>query len=316
MTFKNSEVMLKEYFSLTNKERNGLFTLVFLCVLIFAGIKIRQQTYIVESIDLSALQDSVMKYYNSPPIKTQKKQSYYKKETVRNEHKNENSRETQTNAPVFKPSKALPIIEINAASAKELTKIKGIGEFYAKNIVKERLRIGGFKKPEELLNIYGMSEEKLCDILPQISIDSSLIMKKIPLNRADSFLLAEIPAIDPYCAAKIVKYRHQLGGFYDTKQLLEIFSIDEERYKDILLRIELDSIKIKKIDINNDDFKTIMRHPYIDGYDNTKAIFRYLEYGPISNWDEFITIPYLRPQYPERLMHYVKFEPSKEMELY
>jgi len=304
--------MLKEYFSLTNKERHGLFLLALLCLLIFILLKIRQHSYVVETMDLSALEDSVKRYYASPPIEDKAPQTKTSSPKPKDEQERGATQNKYAPSPAPEPAPKPIIVELNSATEKELLKIKGVGEFYARQIIQERQRLGGFSHPDELLQLYGMSEEKLEDLLPQISIDTSLRMAKIPLNKADSFLLNEIPAIDPYCAARIVKYREQLGGYYDTEQLLEIFVIDEERYQEILLRITLDTTTLRTLDINNDSFKTIMKHPYIDGYENTKAIFRYLDYGPVSSWEEFIKIPYLKIEKPERLKHYVKFNPPQK----
>lgn len=295
--------MIKEYFSLTSSERNGLFALFMLVLVLLIVLKVRQYTYEPELVDLSALEDSVMKFYSSPLITEEEKPKVYKQYTYN---------KTTSKAASPKPpkvAKPLVIVEINSASAKELTQIKGIGAFYAKNIIEQRKCLGGFSKVEQLLCVYGMTQDRLDSMQHQIRIDTSLCLAKVPMNSADSFLLAETYIIDTYLASSIVRYRERLGGFYDSRQLLEIFSIDEELYESLMCRLYLDTVSLRYLDVNNADFKTVMKHPYINGYKNTKAIFRYLEYGGIKTWEEFCKIPNLALDNPDGLRYYVKFLP-------
>ena len=299
---------MKEYFSLTSLERNGLFALFILALGLLLFIKVRQVVYTPELVDLSALQDSVQQFYDSPLIKESQTTTYYSSQKFKNK-----DYKTQKNSYV-KKDKPLVIVEINSASAKELTKIKGVGEFYAKNIVEERKRLGGFSNKTQLLSVYGMTEEKLEAMKSQIRIDTSLCLSQVLLNSADSFQLAEVYIIDTYLASRIVRYRDRLGGFHDCQQLLEIFCIDEELYHSLMQRLVLDTVELRSLDINNDDFKIIMKHPYIDGYKNTKAICRYLDYGGITTWKEFCAIPNLAIDNLEGLKHYVKFLPVEPKE--
>jgi competence protein ComEA len=310
--FKNLHpYSMKEYFSLTSLERNGLFALFILALGLLLFIKVRQVVYTPELVDLSALQDSVHHFYDSPLIKESQTTTYYSSDKAKNK-----DYETQKSTYV-KKDKPLVMVEINSASAKELTQIKGVAEFYAKNIIKERKRLGGFSNKAQLLSLYGMTEEKLEAMKRQIRIDTSLCLSKVLLNSADSFQLAEVYIIDTYLASRIVRYRERLGGFFDSRQLLEIFCIDEELYHALMQRLVLDTVELRYLDINNDDFTIIMKHPYINGYKNTKAIFRYLDYGGVTTWKEFCAIPNLAIDSTVGLKHYVKFlpvEPKEELD--
>ena len=61
-------------------------------------------------------------------------------------------------------------ININTASAKELTMLPGIGLTYAERIVEHRLKYGPFLKIEELTNIKGISEKRFEAIKDYITV--------------------------------------------------------------------------------------------------------------------------------------------------
>lgn len=61
-------------------------------------------------------------------------------------------------------------ININAATAEELTVLPGIGEVLANRIVSYREEHGFFKDVNDLLNISGIGEAKLGNIVDQIYV--------------------------------------------------------------------------------------------------------------------------------------------------
>jgi comEA protein len=61
-------------------------------------------------------------------------------------------------------------IDINAASAKELEELPGVGPTTAKAIIQFREKSGRFRRVEDLLAIRGISETKLSKMRPYITI--------------------------------------------------------------------------------------------------------------------------------------------------
>ena len=55
---------------------------------------------------------------------------------------------------------AVKLININTASAEELTSLKGIGEKTAQAIVEYRQKNGAFKAIEDIKNVKGISDKK------------------------------------------------------------------------------------------------------------------------------------------------------------
>jgi competence ComEA-like helix-hairpin-helix protein len=72
-----------------------------------------------------------------------------------------------------KPAGKTPImkININSASAKMLDELPGIGPVIAERIVAYREDNGFFSSPQELVNVKGIGEKKLKEILPYVRVD-------------------------------------------------------------------------------------------------------------------------------------------------
>lgn len=113
--------------------------------------------------------------------------------------------------------------------------------------------------------------------------------KKIPvldINAADSTEFVELPQIGETMASRIHRYRNRLGGFVSMDQLFEIKGMDTARFSAIKPYILLGNNEIRKINVNQDEFKTLLRHPYLE-YEQVKAIVNHRERkGLIKNWEQ------------------------------
>lgn len=138
----------------------------------------------------------------------------------------------------------------------------------------------------------------------------SFTTKTIPIvdiNTADTTLLKELPDIGSSFAKRIVEYRGKLGGFVESRQLLEVYGMDSTRYKNIENYITVDSLfNANKLRINHDSFKVLNRHPYLE-YDDVKKIVNYREQkGLITSWGQLEKI--VGKELEPRLEEYVGFE--------
>ena len=128
----------------------------------------------------------------------------------------------------------------------------------------------------------------------------------VDINSADTTMLISLPCIGSYFARNIVSYREKLGGFIELDQLLEIYAFDSVRLEKIKSHLIIDSIETRKVRINHDDFKTILRHPYIE-YEDVKKIVNYRESkGMIKNWEMYLKVVG-RNDVDERLKRYLEF---------
>lgn len=117
--------------------------------------------------------------------------------------------------------------------------------------------------------------------------------KAIPIldiNVADSTVLVELPQIGEVMASRIQRYRERLGGFVSLDQLYEVKGMDSARYATIKPYIVLENKEIRIIDVNRDEFKALLRHPYLE-YEQVKAIVNHRERkGFIKDWTQLESI--------------------------
>lgn len=140
-------------------------------------------------------------------------------------------RREQTSERPLQPA-ATKKIELNTADTSDLKELRGIGSGYAKRIVKYRQQLGGFYKPEQLLEVYGFTQELYEKVAPNITIDGDEV-RKINLNTATIDQLKRHPYLDYYQAKAIVNYREKYGKFATVNDLLKTNLIYQETFDKI-----------------------------------------------------------------------------------
>lgn len=126
------------------------------------------------------------------------------------------------------------------------------------------------------------------------------------LNSTDTAEWKKIPGIGSSYAERIVKYRNLLGGFASTKQLLEVYGIDNEMFSRISPYIEPDN-NLRKIQINKSEFKELLSHPYLN-YKQVQAITNLRKRkGKITSLNELTMLEEFTTEDIERLKPYLEF---------
>ena len=124
------------------------------------------------------------------------------------------------------------LVELNLADSLELVEIKGIGPFYAKQILKYRHELGGFLSYNQFTEIWGLEKLDLEKFKQQTQIDTTRI-KKININKVDINELKEHPYINYKVAKMIVNYRVQHSDFKSLKDIHKIKPISPEKFRKI-----------------------------------------------------------------------------------
>jgi competence ComEA-like helix-hairpin-helix protein len=131
---------------------------------------------------------------------------------------------------------------------------------------------------------------------------------KIDINTAGPETLQKLYGIGPVFAERIIKYRKILGGFHNTQQLLEVYDFSTETYNNIQNMIYADTSKITRLNLNKADYKTLLRHPYLNNY-QVKGIIRYRKFKKnIRRLDEIIENNILPGDVYIKIKHYLTVE--------
>jgi len=134
--------------------------------------------------------------------------------------------------------KKIQKLEINSASVEELEKLKGIGPFFAKQIMKYRDKLGGFANKEQILEVWKMTVETYDNLIPQIEIDKSKI-RKLKINEVTPEELKNHPYLNWSQVNSIIKMRAQRTNFNNINEIQESKLIDAETFEKLIPYLSL-----------------------------------------------------------------------------
>lgn len=141
-----------------------------------------------------------------------------------------NTSSTYTSKRKFR--KELKVIEINTADTLELKSLPGIGSSFARRIVKYRNLLGGYHSLDQLLEVYGMDEQRFDGFKAWIKVESQPLTA-INVNTAEVKELGRHPYVDWNLARAIVNYREQHGSYDRLEDLKALHLVNEEIYAKI-----------------------------------------------------------------------------------
>ncbi|MDF9797986.1 competence protein ComEA [Catalinimonas alkaloidigena] len=301
---------IRDYFGFSRTETRGLFFLLFLItVAIFGTIYIENtafNSYQEKETDLKIL-DSLMREFEASiqqPVA---------------QHENE---EVPKTLFPFNPN----------ASSFDTFRQLGISERLTNRILSYRNKGGRFYQAKDLLKIYDFplhlykQLEAYIDIPEQkMKVKSAVLAKNetlldsepkaevpkdeklyLDINHTDSLQLKQLKGIGTVLSARIVKYRDQLGGFHNFNQLKEVYHISDDALKTLEDHTFIkNDFETKKIKINELDFKSLLKHPYID-YELAKAIMNHRRiYGNFSSTEQLREVYYIKEELLVKLLPYI-----------
>jgi DNA uptake protein ComE-like DNA-binding protein len=127
------------------------------------------------------------------------------------------------------------------------------------------------------------------------------------LNICDSASLESLPGIGPVLSSRIIKYRNLIGGYVSVDQLKEVYGLPEETFDLISARLVADSLAIRKIMINEWDFRQLVRHPYFQR-NEVSAILKYRELnGRISGIGDMVENNLVSAETAIKIRPYLEF---------
>jgi competence protein ComEA len=209
----------------------------------------------------------------------------------------------------------------NQVSKADLIKL-GIPERVANSIINYRLKGGRFKVADDIRKIYGLSPDLANQVVPYAVINDSFNATsfsakhngsyfkpaKININIADSTAFADLPGIGSRLSSRIVRYRDRLGGFYEIKQLREVYGINDSILIKIDEKIYLDRYSVNRMNINEVDYEELSRHPYI-GYSKARLLIAFRRAnGKIENRDDLMRAAMFDSIGIQKIMPYCSFD--------
>jgi competence ComEA-like helix-hairpin-helix protein len=145
-------------------------------------------------------------------------------------------------------------------------------------------------------------------------IKQTVVKKSVPkkyiidINTSDSATLVRLPGIGPVLSARIIKYRHLLGGYASIEQLKEVYGLPIETFEKIRGRVFADSTVVEKININSAGYKELSRLPYFEKYD-VAAILKYRELkGKIKGIADLTDNKLITAEKAKKVGTYLKYE--------
>lgn len=284
-----SKQFIKDCFSFTKKERTGITALLIL-ILFFVALPILYPLIIKpESVTYESYQDEIA------AIKLKQQDSlfsYAKADYAGEEGYKKNYPENVYNVR----NKSMPQLfyfDPNTAGENDWKRL-GLRDKTIQTILHFIEKGGRFQKPDDIRKIWGLHQDEIARLMPYIKIKEKSVAgnytetayEKVPfksfvktntpidINIADTGALIALPGIGTKLSQRIISYRDKLGGFYSVNQLSETFGLPDSTFQKIKQRFVLQSIQLKKININTATAEEMKHHPYLR-YQLANAILQY-----------------------------------------
>lgn len=141
-------------------------------------------------------------------------------------------------------------------------------------------------------------------------VDLEEIVSKAPIqidiNKAEAVELERLTGIGPVLSKRIVKYRNLLGGFVVFDQLCEVYGVKPEVVKQNLNNLKLDSVEVRKIDLNFATVEELAGHPYINYKEARQIVDFRSKKGYISDNNILLTDSIIGIEKFQKLRFYLK----------
>lgn len=203
----------------------------------------------------------------------------------------------------------------------------GLSRGVVRSIVNYRSRGGRYRSKLDLKKIYALDEATYAKLEPHILLPDSVVVgqdrpkwqKKeaalvVDINTATMADFEALPGIGAGWAGRIIKYRHNLGGFVRVEQIAEVYNFPDSLYQLIKpqLWVSETSPRVERLNLNTATYEELTKHPYLSGY-QARAILRERERqreGRFVATSYVLTIPELDDQKKtgQRLLPYLRLE--------
>lgn len=308
----NTRHWVKDYFSFTKWQRRAISLFLLIIIVAILLPVYYRWSYPVTASDAQPI---VLQQVNEL-VAWQAKDSA-DDFTASNENWREPSRKVATTSATYFP------FDPNTATAEEWLKL-GVRPKTVQTILNYRNKGGKFKKPEDLLKLYGLPKEQAEKLMPYVNIAAASTEKPVykkdsfaarppytkniapvDINLSDTTAWIALPGIGSKLAARIVNFREKLGGFYSVNQVAETFALPDSTFQKIRPRLILGSTPVKFININTASAEVLKTHPYIR-WNFANAIVQYrTQHGNYASVDDLLRIAIIDAAWLDKVRPYL-----------
>jgi len=224
----------KDYFTFSKKERNAVFVLLAILVLLIVAPYFVPAKKMQITID-EDLQQQLDKYQQQHP---------------QNTNRNEISSIADSVPETSNASRELFLFDPNTLNEEGLKKL-GLPDKVIHTLINYRNKGGYFKTPDDIRKIYGLSKTDADRLIPYIKIASSNnkkievdqqpvnetvetrreVYKKININTATAEEWKALPGIGDVLSNRIVKFRTKLGGFKSIDDVHKTYGLSDSTFQ-------------------------------------------------------------------------------------
>ena len=295
--------ILRDYLYFTRSQRKAL---VILSVLIIIFLLFHQFAHLIFDQEVEFEVDYLEVKYKE-----------IEKEVVAISSVSEDEAEGKSNKKLFP-------FDPNHASISDWEKL-GLSEAQARSITKYREKGGRFRVRSDLRKMYVVSDEQYLAWESYIKLPDEIETKKtsasgesdfslrkrrmlVDLNEADSAMLTKVNGIGPVYAARIVKFREALGGFYRIAQLSEVWGINDSIVEKLRPQLSLKNTQLTPLRINQIEASELKKHPYVS-WKAANTIVNYRnQHGAFQDLEDLNKIYSLSDTLINKLSPYLEFD--------
>ena len=289
MAFQKIRSFLFNFFHFNKQERNGVFVLCIIIVLLFS-VRLLMPFIGNDSSNVQLMTINVP----SPIVTLDAKEEMVKEPNKSGFDASQTDNINSNKRFVFNP---------NTISEEDAQKL-GFSKKLSATLINFRNKGGKFFKPEDLKKLYGLSpklyeelenyilipnnkkEYKRDTVFPNKPYEKKVFTKElVELNSADSLSIVYLKGIGPGFTKRIIKYRTMLGGFHSMNQLKDVYGMNDSLFLTLSSQVKLDPSALVKIPINAIDFNSLRKHPYFN-FQSAQAIVNFrLKHGKLNETD-------------------------------
>jgi DNA uptake protein ComE-like DNA-binding protein len=260
--------IFKSHFWYNKSQRNGIFFLIFLIlllqVIIFSDVFSSDKIIDTNKLEIVAFQNQIDSL-KAVEIENRKPKIYPFNPNYISDYKGE-----QLGMSLAEIDRLLAFRKINKFinSKNEFQQVTKVSDSLLNRIAPY------FKFPDWVVNQNNSSPSKQSFYKNNV-VSSAIIRSTLDINKATAADFKTINGIGLAFSERIIQYRSKLQGFTFENQLYEVWGLDKIVADKVLSIFKIiDKPIIKKVNVNTATFKELIKNPYID-YELCKKIFNY-----------------------------------------